>query len=142
MCTCLSMLAGPVVAFFGLLLQSKKCRGMMEGMELRIEIAWNFLIFCSSLSSFHIIYLASCSPHLPSLGGFGPYLSIFSWILMHSCFTAIRTWMAVYLIDNRFGYKALRQAGIATQIGAAFGAITAYLLVVQFELFISAPPCN
>ncbi|KAF7232495.1 hypothetical protein EG68_09143 [Paragonimus skrjabini miyazakii] len=108
---------------------------------LRTQMAWLLIAGLASAPACHVIFLATTSPKPPLLGGFGPILAVMSWILLRAGFSGLRTWLWLHLSSRSDEPMALRYAGLATQIGAALGAIASFLLVVQFQLFQRKHPC-
>ncbi|TGZ70155.1 hypothetical protein CRM22_003350 [Opisthorchis felineus] len=108
----------------------------------RSQFMWVLLAVLSSIPTAYVIYLACKSPNPPQLGGFGPVLAVLSWIGLRSGFIILRTWLWLHLSSRSHEPTALRYAGLATQIGAAFGAILSFLLVAKFQLFQTKVPCS
>ncbi|KAF8570036.1 hypothetical protein P879_01713 [Paragonimus westermani] len=105
------------------------------------QMAWLLVAGLASAPAGYVIFLATTSPNPPSLGGFGPILAVMSWILLRAGFSGLRTWLWLHVSSRSDEPMALRYAGLATQIGAALGAIASFLLVVQFHLFQPKYPC-
>ncbi|TPP64612.1 Riboflavin transporter 2 [Fasciola gigantica] len=102
---------------------------------------WMLFTILFSVPAGYIVYLAHTSPTPPHLQGVGPLMAVLSWILVRAGFGGLRTWWWLHLSSHSGETMTLRLAGLASQMGAAVGAVISFLLIVYFNFFQSKQFC-
>lgn len=114
----LNAMANPLMAFFSMFVacRSKRMVCLLTGL--------------SFLTTGFILATALTSPE-PMWGELGGGLTVVAWVVVGALFSYVKVAIAGLCRDA----GALFKCGVATQIGSACGALTAFLLVNQTTLF-------
>jgi len=114
----LNAMANPLMAFLAMFLPCNSRRTV------------GVLVLLGSLATSYILATAVNSPE-QLWGQTGAVLTVLAWILSGALFSYVKVTIAGFCRDA----GALFYCGAAQQIGSAFGALTAFLLVTQTNLF-------
>ncbi|XP_041375067.1 solute carrier family 52, riboflavin transporter, member 3-B-like [Gigantopelta aegis] len=109
--------------------------------QIQSVVAITGLVAVGSVVGAFCIFLATSSPD-PVLAGedWGSAMVVIAWVLVVLLLSYPKVAIAGLL--RLRGKRALLWCGIVTQIGSALGAITMFLSVNIFKLFVQGSPCN
>ncbi|PAA51419.1 hypothetical protein BOX15_Mlig001715g2 [Macrostomum lignano] len=129
----LANLANPLACFATFAWRARTARSLLA------------LVAAGCLASGYVTTLAAMSPTPPLLhGGLGAALMIIGWTAASGLFSFAKACIAASVSEGGSsgeGRRWLRLTGVATQAGAAVGAVVGFLLSVVFGVLKDAPPC-